>query len=152
MNFLRYMSALTAVLLSSSAWADITVQDAWVRATIPAQRATGAFMNIQTTEAVSLIGARSNLSKVTEVHEMRMENNVMKMQAIARIDISPDKPLNLKPGSYHIMLMELNKPATAGERVDLTLIFEKTDKSRFEKNISADIKPLTMKAHGTHAH
>lgn len=148
----RIIGTLLGLLLSTHAFADVTLQAPWVRATVKAQRATGAFMNISATETVNLIGARSNVSKITEVHEMRMENNVMKMQAIPRLEITPDKPAALRPGSYHIMLMELDKPLNPGERVELTLTFEKADKIRFEKTISAEVKPLTMKAPATDTH
>jgi copper(I)-binding protein len=85
--------------------AQVTVKDPWVRATVPAQKATGAFMQITSAQDARLVEARSPVAGVVEVHEMVMEKEVMKMRAIKGLDLPAGKTVELKPGGYHVMLM-----------------------------------------------
>jgi copper(I)-binding protein len=102
----------------------VTVQDAWVRATVPGQRATGAFMRLQSTSGSRLKSASSPVAAVAEVHEMRMEGNIMRMQALKDgLDLPAGQTVELKPGSYHLMLLDLKEPLPKGSMVPLTLVF-----------------------------
>jgi hypothetical protein len=77
------------------------------------QKATGAFMQIVSQQGGRLVQASSPVAAVVEIHEMTMENNVMKMRAIPGLDLPAGKPVDLKPGGYHVMLMDL-KPLLSG--------------------------------------
>ena len=123
--------------------AEIVVKDAWVRATVPQQKATGAFMQIQSSRDVSLVEVQSGAAGIAEVHEMKMENNVMKMRALSQLNIEAGKTVELKPGSFHIMLMDLKTQAKAGETLPLTLIFEGKDKKREMIEVKAVIKGMS---------
>ena len=80
---------LAAILLiAMPALAQVTVKDAWVRATVPEQKSTGAFMQLTSPTATRLVEARSTAAKVVEIHEMAMDGNVMKMRAVAGVDRS----------------------------------------------------------------
>ncbi len=136
---------LVASLLSLSstlALAQVQVSDAWVRASTPSQKSTGAFMQITATGAARLVEARSDVSKVVELHEMAMVDNVMKMRAIAGLDLPAGKPVALKPGGYHVMLIDLKAPLKAGDSVPITLVIEGPDKKRETVAVKAEVRPL----------
>ena len=117
-----------AVLMSalfSQAQAQVTVKDAWVRATVAQQKATGAFMQLQSSQDAKLISAQSPVAGVVEVHEMSMDGGVMKMRAIPSLALPAGKAVDLKPGGYHVMLIGLTRKLVEGERFPVTFVFEK---------------------------
>ena len=126
--------------------APVTVKDAWVRATVPAQKATGAFMQLTSAEGTRLVEARSSAAGVVEIHEMAMVDNVMKMRAVAGVDLPPGKTVALESGGYHVMLLDLKKQVKAGDNVPLTLVFEGKDKKRQSVEIKAVARPLNTPA------
>jgi len=101
----------------------VEVKDAWARATVAGQTASGAFMKITAKEVAQLVGADSSAAEVVEVHEMRLEGNVMRMRAAPVIDLPVGQTVELKPGGYHVMLMDLKAPLKAGSSLPLTLTF-----------------------------
>ena len=119
-------AALSALTLASLAvQAQVSVKEPWVRATVAQQKATGAFMQISSTEPVRLVEAKSTAARIVEIHEMRMEGDRMMMKAIDALDIVPGRTLELKPGSYHIMFMGLTRQLRQGERFPVTLRFQR---------------------------
>jgi len=118
-------AALAAATLSTWAAEAVDVQNAWVRATVPGQMATGAFMTLTAKDGAKLVGASSPVAGVAQVHEMKMEGSVMKMAAVqGGLDLPAGKAVQLKPGGYHIMLMDLKSTVTKDSTVPLTLIFQ----------------------------
>jgi hypothetical protein len=99
------------------------VEGAWVRGTVPGQQGTGAFMKLTAREPVQLIGASTPVAGVAQVHEMRLEGDIMKMRALPRLDLPAGQAVELKPSGYHIMLMDLKQPLAQGSVVPMTLIF-----------------------------
>jgi copper(I)-binding protein len=132
-------AALFALATAASAptWAGVTVQDPWVRSTVSQQMPTGAFMQIRSDQATRLVEVSSPAAKTVQIHEMSMQGDVMKMRAIKGLDVPADKPVELKPGSYHIMLMDLTAQIKAGDTVPLTLVFEGADKKRETVTVKA---------------
>lgn len=102
----------------------VKVESAWARATVSGQKGTGAFMNITATNGTRLVGVSSPAAGVAEVHEMKMENDIMKMRAIPGIDLPAGQTVNLKPGGYHVMLMDLKAPLAKDSTVPVTLRFK----------------------------
>ncbi|MEY4266598.1 MAG: hypothetical protein RIS90_1133, partial [Pseudomonadota bacterium] len=100
---------ISAALLAGMAHAQsVDVKDAWVRTSVPGQKATGAFMKLTAKDGAKLVAASSPVAGVTEVHEMKMEGDIMKMKAVAGgLDLPAGKTVELKPGGYHVMLMDL---------------------------------------------
>lgn len=130
-------------MFSSGAFAQsVNVKDAWVRATVPAQKTTGAFMQLSSPAGTRLVEARSPAAAIVEIHEMAMENNVMKMRAVSGVDLPANKPVALSPGGYHIMLIDLKAQARAGESVPITLVFEDKDKKRQTVEVKAEVRAL----------
>lgn len=147
---------LTSVLLALSATTafagDIEIKAPWVRGTVAGQTATGAFMEITSKSGASLVGAASPVAGVTEVHEMKMDGGVMKMRAVARLDLPAGKPVILGPGGYHVMLMNLKQMIKTGDSVPLTLQFEGKDRKVEMIEVVAEVRDLTSKAPAANAH
>ena len=139
---IRSILLLSLLSAAAIAQAEIVVQEAWVRATVPQQHATGAFLQIRSSQDVRLVAVQTAAAGISEVHEMKMENDVMKMRALPYLDIAAGKAVELKPGGLHIMLMDLHGQAKAGEKVPLKLIFETKDKKRETVDVNATVKSM----------
>lgn len=112
-------SALTA------AGPSVKVSGAWVRATVPGQKGSGAFMSLTSRTSTRLVGVSSVIAGVAEVHEMKMDGDVMKMRQLgAGLDLPAGKTVELKAGGLHLMLMDLKQTLVAGSTVPLTLMFQ----------------------------
>ena len=144
--------SISAVLLSfaviSTASAQVAVKEPWVRATVPAQKATGAFMQINAAKGARLVEARSPVAGLVEIHEMAMVDNVMKMRAIPGLDLPAGKSVDLKPGGYHVMLMDLKGQVKEGQSVPLTLVVEGSDKKRQSVEVKAQVRALNQAGPG----
>jgi periplasmic copper chaperone A len=118
-------ATLLASTLSTTLWAqNVEVKDAWARATVQGQMATGAFMELTAKEGTRLVSVSSPVAGVAEVHEMAMDNNIMKMRALPGLDLPAGKAVELKPGSYHVMLMDLKTSLQKDTTIPLTLVFK----------------------------
>jgi copper(I)-binding protein len=137
-----FVSLSMLLACSLGAHAQVTVKDPWVRATVAQQMATGAFMQIVSSGEARLVEVRSSAAGVVEIHEMAMEGNVMKMRAVPGIVLPAGKPVDLKPGGYHVMLMDLKQPLKAGDTVPLTLVVEGPDKKRESIDVKATVRQL----------
>ncbi len=138
----KIMSALVLSLAAFSAQAEVTVKDAWVRATVPQQMATGAFFQIQSSTDTRVVSLQTSVAGVAEIHEMKMENDVMKMRAVEHLDLAAGKMVELKPGGYHLMLMDLKKQIKVGDVIPLTLVLEGKDKKR--ESVEIKLKARTL--------
>jgi copper(I)-binding protein len=132
------------MFLAVAAQAQVTVKDAWVRATVAQQKATGAFMQLQSAQDAKLISAQSPVAGLVEVHEMSMDGGVMKMRAIPSLALPAGKAVDLKPGGYHVMLMDLKGQVKDGDTVPLTLVVEGKDGKR--QNIEIKVSARTTAA------
>ncbi|MEB0139990.1 MULTISPECIES: copper chaperone PCu(A)C [unclassified Undibacterium] len=139
---IRSILLLSLLSAAAIAQAEIVVQEAWVRATVAQQHATGAFLQIRSSQDVRLVAVQTAAAGISEVHEMKMENDVMKMRALPYLDIAAGKTVELKPGGLHIMLMDLHGQAKAGEKLPLKLIFETKDKKRETVEVNANVKNM----------
>jgi hypothetical protein len=144
---------LSGWALASPVAAQVEVKDAWARPALQGQSATGAFMTLTARDGARLVGAASPVAGVVEIHEMVMEGSVMKMRAIGGLELAPGRSVELKPGGYHVMLMDLKRPLKAGERVPVELRFEMRDKRMVTQPIEVEVatrSPAT--AAGAHKH
>lgn len=145
-----FPAALLALSFTSAWGADIEVRDAWVRGTVPAQKASGAFMSITSRTPARLVAAASPVAGAAEIHNMKMEGGVMKMSAVDGIELAANRAVALAPGGYHVMLLDLKRALKAGERVPLKLTFEVAGK-RETLDVDAEVRALTANPH-EHAH
>lgn len=153
-TFFKFIITSAAFLAPLAATqAQVTVNEPWVRATVPQQKATGAFMNLSATSSARLVSAKSPAANIVEIHEMVMEGNLMKMRAIPGIEIPAGQTLSLKPGSYHVMLIDLKQQIKDGDTVPITLVFEGLDKKQQTLEIKATARPLNSAPSATeHKH
>ncbi len=130
--------------ITATAWAQTTVkvEDAWVRGTVATQKATGAFMRLTPSTNARLVEANSPVAGVVEIHEMVLEKDFMKMRQIPGLDLAAGRTMELKPGGYHVMLMDLKQALKGGEQVPITLVFEDDAKKRFTLDIKAPVTAL----------
>jgi len=139
-----FLFALLSV--TASAWAqapaNVEVKDAWVRATVAQQKSTGAFMQLTAKSDARVVEARSPIAGVTQIHEMAMEKDVMRMREIKGLALPAGKTVELKPGSYHVMLLDLKGQVKAGDVVPVTLVLEGKDGQRSTLDIKATARPL----------
>lgn len=143
-NTLSMIAAAALLAVTSvSALAQVAVSDAWVRATVAKQAATGAFMRITAQQDARLVDVQSPIAKTVELHEMSMENNVMKMRPISGIVLPAGQAVELKPGGYHVMLMGLAQPVSEGDTVPLTLVVETAGKKRESIPVQLKARSLT---------
>ena len=144
-------AAMLAATLSFPAHAQVTVDSPWVRATVPGQKATGAFMTLRSPQDARFVEARSPVAGVVEIHEMKHEGGMMRMNAIASLPLPAGRHVDLRPGGYHVMLMDLKKPIAEGDAVPLTLVFEGADRKRVTMEVTATARPLASEP-PKHAH
>lgn len=153
-QFIRHV-AVAAMLAASAgsafAQANVSVKDAWVRATVPQQKATGAFMQLQASADSKFVSASSPLTPTVEVHEMAMQGDVMRMRQVQSVELPAGKLVELKPGGYHIMLLNLKAQVKEGDTVPFTLVFEGKDGKRETVDIKAPVKALNNTAKPAHA-
>ena len=131
-----------AMILPEPALAQVTVTGPWVRATVPSQMATGAFMTLTAPKGGRLVEAKSPVAGVVEIHEMVMDKDVMRMRAVAALALPAGKAVALRPGGYHVMLMSLQQQIREGDRVPLTLVVEGRDGKRETIEVTATARPL----------
>lgn len=138
-----------ATLLSAfsfASFAQVAISDPWVRATVPAQKATGVFMQLNSKIDTRLVAVSSPIAHA-EIHEMAMQDNVMRMRQISALDLPAGKTVALKPGAYHIMFFDLKNPIKEGDVVPLTLVFEDKDKKRETLELKVPARALNSSAH-----
>jgi periplasmic copper chaperone A len=146
------LTAAALLALSVAAFAQTAVKDPWVRGTVEQQKASGAFMQITSTNGGKLVAASSPVAGVVEVHEMAMEGNVMKMRALPSLELPAGKAVELKPGGYHVMLMDLKQQLKAGDTVPLSLVVEGKDGKRETIEVKAPVRALGADAQDVKKH
>lgn len=144
--------ALLTLASGTALAADVDVKAPWVRGTVTGQQATGAFMEVTSKAGATIVSVSSPVAGVTEIHEMKMDGGVMKMRAVARLDLPAGKPVKLAPGGYHVMLMDLKQALKKGDFVPLTLKVEGKDKAVESIEIKAEVRDLTAAAPPMHEH
>ena len=117
--------AAASVFAADAKIGNLSIDDVWARTGQPGQ-VSAAYMEIKNKGAADkLIAANCDCAKATELHDVQMVDGAMKMVPVAAMDIPAKGELKLKQGSYHIMLIGLNRPLVAGEKLPITLKFEK---------------------------
>jgi periplasmic copper chaperone A len=148
--------ALTLALAAAAAQAQVSIKDPWVRGTVAQQTATGLFAQITSAQGGKLVAGSSPLAGVVEIHEMKMEGTTMRMRAIPALDLPAGKAVELKPGGYHVMLMDLKQPLKAGDTVPVSLVIEGAGGKRETVEVKATVRAMNAgaakDAHSGHKH
>ena len=147
MTSLRFIVALLASFLLAQPLlaqgykvGSLEITQPWARATAPSAPAGGGFLKITNTGATAdrLVSVSSPVAALTQIHEMKMDGNVMRMREVEKgLDIPAGGSVTLAPGGLHLMLMDLKGPLKQGTRVPVTLVFEKAGKIDVELSVEA---------------
>lgn len=137
---LRSVVLVVGALVTGICAAQVEVKNAWVRPAVQGQMGTGAFMTLTAPKGARLIGAASSVAGVTEIHEMAMEGNVMKMRAVPYLDLPAGTSVELKPGGYHVMLMDLNRALAIGEKITIDFRIETADGKRATLPVQVEVR------------
>lgn len=151
------LAALSAAIFGAPGRADdvkagdLVISQAWSRATPGGAKVAGGYLTIENkgTTADRLVSVSADIAGKAEVHEMAMDNGVMKMRPLDKgLVIDPGKTVKLAPGGNHLMLQELKGPFKQGDKVPLTLEFEKAGKVA----VSLDVQGVGAQAPGDAGH
>ncbi|MFJ2709592.1 MULTISPECIES: copper chaperone PCu(A)C [unclassified Pseudomonas] len=147
-NIKRAVFGLSLLGLAFQVSAQTKVDDAWVRATVPAQSASGAFMTVTADSDSKLLSVASPVAKDVQIHEMTMKNEVMSMGPVKSVDLPAGKAVSFDPNGYHVMLMGLTGQLKEGESVPLTLTVEDAKGEKQTIEVKAAVRSLTnMEGH-----
>ena len=134
--------------IAAAQTAPVTVAGAWARPSVQGQLGTGAFMTLTASEPLSLVGVASPAAGVAEVHEMKLEGDVMKMRPLKALELPAGKPVELKPGGHHLMLLDLKAPLAVNTTVPVTLTFRNAKGQQSQLALQVPVSP---RAPGSHA-
>lgn len=150
MRHISRIFALLAVALAAPVWAQtaVKVEGGWARATVQGQKATGAFMKLTASHATRLVSVATPVAGVAEIHEMKVEDGVMKMRPMSGLDLPANQAVELKPGSYHLMLMDLKAPLAKDSAVALTLTFKDAKGTESKQQVNLPVSAAMPQAHG----
>jgi copper(I)-binding protein len=147
---LRLLFALVALSVAPLALAQVNVGDAWARATVPAQKTSGAFLRIQSAQPATLIGVESVAAHSVEIHQMRRDGDVMRMRQVKALALPAGTQVELKPDGYHLMLIGLKQPLSAGQHIPLRLTIQHADKKTEIVEVQAEVRALGAAAPTAH--
>ena len=156
--FSRITMSLLTLAFSATAYAHdykvgaLKIDHPYARATVPGQPSGGAYLSIENTgkEADKLLSVGSPAAKSVEIHDMKMDGNIMKMREVGEVELRPMSTVAMVPGGgYHIMMMGLTKPLKVGDKFPMTLTFQKAGK--IEVSVSVD-DMKTQQTNATHQH
>jgi copper(I)-binding protein len=140
----KTLLALAAGLLfSTGALAQVAVGDAWARATVPQQKSAGVFMTVRSGSPATLVAVSTPAAASAELHEMRMQGQMMSMHQVAAIALPARQEVRFGPGGYHVMLFGLKQQLKAGDTVPLTLVVEDAAHKREQVKVAVAVKPVT---------
>ncbi|KQP37348.1 copper chaperone PCu(A)C [Pseudorhodoferax sp. Leaf274] len=135
--------------------AAVDVKNAWARPSVPGQSGTGAFMQLSAPQGLRLVGVATPLAGVAELHEMQMDGGTMRMRELKDgLALPARQTVELKPGGYHLMLMDLKQPLTKGTQLPLTLRFvdARGVASQREVQVPVDVPQGAAAAAKEHVH
>jgi len=137
---------LSTAIASSPALADVTVKDAWVRATPGNATVTAAYAVLVNTGSSDdvLIEVRTPAAGMAHLHASEGKDGVMRMDSVGKLPVPAGKKVELVPGNYHVMIMGLKTPLKAGEEIPLTFSFQ----NQGAVSVKAKVMPLVYQGKG----
>jgi copper(I)-binding protein len=143
--FFRFCALLSGLTLSAVIYAaDIQISGAWARATLPGQDVGMVSLIITSKQKANLVGISSTACKSVEMHSMSHENNMMKMREVKTIPLPAGETIDFDEEGYHLMLIGLKAPLTAGEMLPLTLRFKQANQRVVKVHTQAEVKSVTI--------
>lgn len=115
----------------------VSVEQPWARPTLPRQQVGAAYMRLTSPAGDRLLGATSPVAGRAELHETRMDGDVMRMREVPALELPAGQAVALAPGGLHLMLMGLREPLTPGQRFPVVLQFERAGAVSVEVAVGA---------------
>lgn len=138
----KIIGALGTLFFSAAALAQLSAVEPWARATVPAQKAAGAFVQLKSEKDAVLLGAETSAAGVVEIHEMRMDGDMMRMRQIGALKLPAGQTVSLQPGGYHFMLLDLKQPLNPGTKIPLRLRFQENGKFPQTLDVQVEVRNL----------
>jgi len=151
MNKYLWAGLAACLYISPAIAGEVTVGEAWARATAPGQDSAAVSLRITSRKAVSIIAVSSPASDSAEIHSMTEEDGMMKMRALESLPLKAKQEVTLGSDGNHLMLIGLKKPLAAGDKVTLLLTLRFADKHKEKVTVQAEVRPLT-ESHDEHMH
>ncbi|HSW19535.1 MAG TPA: copper chaperone PCu(A)C [Ramlibacter sp.] len=152
-----FTSFMRAAVIGALAWATaasaqsfVQVDGAWARVSVTGQSGSGAYMRLTAREPLSLVGVSSPVAGVAEVHEMKMDGDVMRMRPVPSLELPVGRAVELKPGGYHLMLQDLKTPLKKDTVLPLTLVFR--DAKGAERRLDLQVPVSAVAPAHSHKH
>jgi periplasmic copper chaperone A len=140
MNTRRRWIAGALALCAGTAAAQVKVEGAWARPTVPGQQGGGGYLTLISPVADRLLGGSTPAAQRFEVHTMAMKGDVMEMREVEGVDLPAGRKVEFKPGGLHVMFIGLKEPLKVGTKVPVTLRFQKGGELKIEFDVTH--KPL----------
>ena len=140
----KLLAALIAsIALAFNAFAQTTVTEPWIRATVPQQTASGAYLQLRSADNARLVAVTSPLAASVQLHQMAMHGQRMTMREVDAVDLPAGATVNFASGGYHVMLSRLKRQLKEGDVVPLSLVIERGKGRRETITVNVPVKPLT---------
>jgi copper(I)-binding protein len=145
---MRYV-ALVLALLAGPAWAQVEVEKPWIRATAPGAKTAAGYMTLRNKSAQPerLVGAASPLAAKVETHIHVKDGEILRMREVKGFDVPAKGSLELKPGGAHLMLVDIKRPLKEGDKVPLTLKFERAGELSVDFHVGRLTAPSSHDKH-----
>lgn len=128
---LRALLLITCSIMANHSIAsnEVTISDAWVRATPPGKMMTAGYASIKNggRGAITIVGISSAIAGHASLHETRIDRDRSTMRPVKRLSIDAGEQVSLQPGGLHIMLMNLSEPLSEGQSIDICLELENNE-------------------------
>jgi copper(I)-binding protein len=131
----RFVAGIALVWVAAC-HAQVRVEGAWARPTVPGQQAGGGYVTLTSAVADRLVGGSTPAAGRLELHTMSMQGDVMQMRQVDAIDLPAGRKVELKPGGLHLMFIGVTKPLTAGSKLPVTLRFERAGEVKVEFDVA----------------
>lgn len=121
---------------------DLNVSNAWMRATAPGQKVAGVYFDIESKRNAKLVGVQTSLTDNAEVHQMSMDGDVMRMRPVDSVELPAGETVKFKPGGYHVMLFDLQRPLEPGGQIALALLVEDENEEVTRLLVTVEVRNL----------
>jgi copper(I)-binding protein len=133
---------LASLLAATSAHGEVTARNAWARGMVPGQKSTAAYLTLTSTEDAKVVSVASPAGGKAQLHASMIMSGVAHMEGLDVLRLPAGKPVELKPGAEHVMLMDMPRPLHPGDTVPLVLTIVDAKGKRSTLDVKAVVRPI----------
>lgn len=141
----RAWGGLASGAAPSQADTPLRISDPWVRATVPGQRVAAAYLTLQAAVPLRLVHVDAPAAASVQIHEMRMDGEIMKMRELKALELPAGQAVSLSPGGIHLMLLDVKQPLRPGQSVPMTFALENAAGQRVSQTLDVPVKAAPLK-------